>query len=198
MDLWRRRLKELMSERGFTDAELERRAGIKQGHTRALFSAKHGPRLDTMVAVANAFGITLTELVDGQSLHGRRVPIVGYVSAGDGWNSFDGDGAIDEVEIVLPSGPAVALEVRGDSMSPVYRSGDVLIGTKRATRNASNLIGTDCIIETSTGARYVKFLMKGAYPNKFNLRSYNPLHADVENVGIAWAAPITMVIRGGR
>lgn len=198
MDDWRQRLRQLMREQGLTDAALERRAGIGQGRMREVFSAKHGPRLDTMVAIANAFGITLTELVEGQTKHGRRVPIIGYVSAGDGWVSFDGDDAVDEIEIVLPAGSAVALEVRGDSMVPVYRDGDVLIGTKRPTRNVHNLLGTDCILETITGERYVKFLMKGTSQGRFNLRSYNVLHEDKENVSVAWAAPISMVVRGGR
>ncbi len=159
-------------------------------------SKVHSPRIGSLAAIAEQLGVTLVELLEGWAAHARRVPIIGYVGAGEGWFPFQEDGPIDEAELALPNGKAVALIVRGDSMIPVYRDGDVLIGTKRSTSNAHNLLGTDCIIETRKGARYVKFLASSQQRGRFNLRSYNPAHADIENVDIAWAAPITMVIRG--
>mgnify|MGYP000373108739 CR=1 FL=1 len=126
------------------------------------------------------------------------MPIVGFVSAGEGWTPFDGDGPVDEVDIAVAEGPAVALVVRGTSMVPAYRDGDVLIGTKRPTQNLVRLIGMDCIIETRRGERYVKFLSRGSIRGRYNLKSYNPAHTDIENADVAWAAPITFVLRAQR
>ncbi len=197
MSDWRDRLKKIIRDRGLNNKALSLAAGLGETAVRDMLDKTKvaSPRLDTVVAVAEQLGMTLTELLEGQAAHGRRVPIIGYVAAGEGWYPFENDGPIDEAELTLPNGQAVGLVVRGDSMAPVYRDGDVLIGTKRSTTNAHNLIGTDCIIETQKGARYVKFLTTGTQRGKFNLRSYNPVHVDIENVDIAWAAPISMVIR---
>lgn len=83
-------------------------------------------------------------------------------------------------------------------MVPVYRSGDILVGVKHAGRTAHNLIGLDCIVETDTGERYVKFLSKSTQKGRFNLRSYNPANRDIEDVRIAWVAPVMFIKRGGR
>lgn len=136
--------------------------------------------------------MSLAELYDGEALVFQRIPVIGAVAAGEGWEPFDDE--LGEIELKM-DGEAVALEVRGDSMFPVYRNGDLLIGTKRAGPRADNLVGLDCIVMTDDGKRYVKFLSRGSMSGRFHLRSYNPAHRDVENVKIAWAAPIVWVKR---
>jgi len=178
--------------------QLSLAAGLGETAVRDMLEKVTSPRVETVTAIAEQLGITLNELLEGRNEGARRVPVVGYVSAGEGWAPFDGDGPVDEVEINIGGGEAVALVVRGSSMAPVYRDGDILIGTKRATANAHNLVGTDCIIETKAGERYLKFLAKGTIRNRFNLKSYNPAHEDVVNVEIAWAAPVSVVLRSAR
>lgn len=178
--------------------QLSLAAGLGETAVRDMLQKVANPRIDTLEAVAEQLGYTLVELLDGRERRTTSVPIIGCVSAGEGWTPFSGDGPIDEINIEMDGGPVIALLVRGESMVPVYRDGDVLIGAKRATSNAHNLIGTDCIIETKDGQRYVKFLARGTQRGRFNLKSYNPAHSDLENVDIAWAAPITMVYRGAR
>ena len=192
---WRDRLRKIMEERGLDMKALSLAAGLGETAVRDMLKKVTAPRIDTVQAIAEQLGITLAELIEGVPSAVRRVPVSGYVSAGDGWQPFDGDGPIDDIEITLKGADAVALVVRGDSMVPVYRDGDVLIGTKRATSRVHNLIGQDCILETKAGERYVKYIARGSAPHRFNLRSYNPARADLENVQIVWAAPISMIIR---
>lgn len=195
---WRDRLIKIIDERGLNMKQLSLAAGLGETAVRDMLLKVKSPRVDTVTAVAEQLGVSLAELLEGIPSVTRRVPIIGCVSAGDGWHPLDDEGPFDEIEISLGAGEAVALSVKGDSMTPVYRNGDVLIGTKRATSNAHNLLGTDCIIATQRGDRYVKFLAKGTARGLYNLKSYNPAHADIVNVAIAWAAPISMVVRGNR
>ncbi len=178
--------------------QLSLAAGLGETAVRDMLQKVTSPRVDTIVAVADQLGITLTELLEGRPDGPRRAAVIGYVSAGEGWTPFDGDGPVDEVEINIEGGAPVALIVRGDSMSPVYRDGDILVGAKRATTNALGLIGSDCVVETRAGARYVKFVAKGSVRGRYDLKSYNPVHPDIENADLAWAAPIGIVIRAKR
>lgn len=192
------RLKSLIRERGFNNKQLSLAAGLGETGVRDLFKLKKAPRIDTVMRLADQFGLTLGELVDGDRPAQRRIPIIGCASAGEGWSYFEGDGPIDEVLLSVDIGEAVGIDVKGSSMEPVYRDGDILIGTKRFGADARALIGTDCIIETSLGKRYVKFIAKGSARGRFNLKSYNPAHEDIRDVQINWAAPITLVIRNQR
>ena len=90
----------------------------------------------------------------------------------------------------------ITIEIRGDSMSPVYRSGDKLI-CRRHLRAFDNLIGLDCAVLTEDGQGYVKILRRGTRPNRYNLKSYNVAQEDIENVKLAWAAPVVWIKRSG-
>lgn len=192
---WRDRLRKIIDERGLNMKQLSLAAGLGETAVRDMLKKVTSPRVDTVVAVAEQLGVTLTELLEGQASGSRKVPLIGYVSAGEGWHSFDGDGPFDEIDVAIGGGVPVGLVVRGNSMFPVYRDGDVLIGAKQPTAHAQKLIGRDCIVQTADGGRYVKFLARGTIKGRFNLKSYNPMHPDVENAVIDWAAPITVVIR---
>lgn len=198
MEDWRDRLKRLIEERGLNMKQLSLAAGLGETAVRDMLQKVTSPRIDTVLAIADQLGITLTELMEGRQNGPRKVSVIGYVSAGEGWTPFEGDGPVDDIEISIEGGAPVGLVVRGDSMTPVYRDGDLLIGAKRPTANVAKLIGRDCIVETTRGERFVKFIGKGSIRGRFNLKSYNPMHPDKENVEIAWAAPISMVIRPNR
>ena len=192
---WRDRLRKILDDRGLSMKQVSIAAGLGETAVRDMLQKVASPKVDTVMAIADQLGITLTELLEGRPDGARKVPLIGYVGAGEGWVPFDGDGPIDEIEVAVEGGPAVGLLVRGDSMFPVYRDGDILVGTKRPTSSPRSLIGADCIVETSTGERYVKFLAKSPVRGRFNLKSYNPRHADLENVELNWAAPIRLVVR---
>jgi transcriptional regulator with XRE-family HTH domain len=195
---WRDRLRRILDERGLNMKQLSLAAGLGETAVRDMLQKVASPRVDTIVAVADQLGITLTELLEGRQDGPRRALVIGYVSAGEGWTSVEGDGPVDEIELNVDGGAPVALIVRGDSMTPVYRDGDVIVGARRATSNPQGLVGSDCIVETRSGERYVKFVARGTAKGRYALKSYNPAHPDIENVDLAWAAPISMVIRAKR
>lgn len=94
----------------------------------------------------------------------------------------------------IDGGEPVAIEVRGDSMTPVYRNGDLLVAAKKVDR-LEGAVGCDCIVMTEDNERLIKFLVKGTTRGRYDLRSYNPANEDLKNVRISWAAPITWIKR---
>lgn len=195
-ETWRARLKRIIEERGLDMKNLSRSAGLGETAVRDWLERDQTPKVSSLAAVGDVLGMSLDEIYAGEAGAAQRIPIIGAVAAGEGWTTFD-DG-LGEIEVRVEGGEPVALEVRGDSMAPVYRDGDLLIGAKRSGERADNLIGLDCIVMTDGGARYVKFLARGTVRGRFNLRSYNPAQKDIENVKLAWAAPILWVKRGQR
>lgn len=80
-------------------------------------------------------------------------------------------------------------------MSPVYRSGDMLICSRQTTKHLDNLINLDCVVMTADGDGYIKILKRGTRRGCVTLKSYNPHFDDIENVQLLWVAPILWVRR---
>lgn len=150
-------------------------------------------------AIAKLAGMSVAEFFHTKA-EPRLVPIVGYVSGGESFvpsNDIEEAADIEHVMLAIPEDDQIAVRVRGDSMRPVYRNGDVIIGSRRNRRSIAAFIGRDCIVKTTAGEGYVKVVHRGARSGRFVLRSYNPAYVDIEDVEIEWAAPITHIIRAG-
>jgi hypothetical protein len=90
---------------------------------------------------------------------------------------------------------AVGVQVIGDSMSPIYRDGDLLIGVVRGGAFAENLLGLDCIVELADGRRFVRPV---ASAGRVTLKSLDSRAEIIEDAILAWVATIVWVRRGGR
>jgi SOS-response transcriptional repressor LexA len=185
-----------MAARGYNKKSLSREIGLNERLIYDLMKTRD-PRNETLAAVAKALNMSLAELRDGPpGGEPSTIQIMGAVAAGEAWTVYAD--RLGELELQISAGDAVALEVVGDSMSPVYRNGDIIVGDRQDGRRIHNLIGKDCIVQTATGERYVKYLARGTKKDRFNLRSYNPVNPDIENAQIEWAAPVIWIKRGGR
>lgn len=187
-----------MREKGFGDnmKALSKAAGLGETVVRDLLTPgrSRNPTQRTLRAVGQQLDLTVAEMV-GEPPEPVRVSIIGTVSAGEGWIAVS-DGEYETITLDA-SADAIALRVRGDSMSPAYRDGDLIIGARRATARADNLVGLDSIVELQDGRRFVKIIAKSAVKGCVTLRSYNVGHKDVEDVKLAWVAPVIWVRRGG-
>lgn len=172
--------------------EVSLAAGLSPSGVRDMITRSKNPGINSVQAVARVLGKSLSELVEGDAGPVQQVPVVGCVSAGELWTPID-DG-LEYEPLRVDGGEPVAVRVRGDSMAPVYRHGDVLVGPKRA-HAPERFVGHDCIVVTEKDERLLKFLARGTMPGRFNLRSYNPANKDIENVKLAWVAPIMWVRR---
>ncbi len=153
---------------------------------------------DWLNAFAAFYGVAVRELFpdkDGGEI--RPALLVGYVGAGEmyypdpvagPWVGFE--------EVEAPPGVAgvAAVRVRGNSMAPVYRDGDLLFFKKPDAFDAERCIGKDCIVLLRNGSAYVKRIERGPRDRGLRLVSYGDL-APVDNPDIEWAAHVKWVVR---
>jgi len=57
-------IKALRKERGWTQSALARKAGVSAGHIARLETMRHDPKLSTLVKLAKALGVPVTELLE--------------------------------------------------------------------------------------------------------------------------------------
>jgi phage repressor protein C with HTH and peptisase S24 domain len=195
---WRKRLKTLLDEtQGLDMKSLSKKAGLNDSAIHDILVRGRNPSVENFVAIAEAAGVDPNWLLQGEERHRISIPVVGIVSGGEGWTPVE-SGKIESVEFELDGHDIIGLEVRGDSMAPVYRDQDFLVCQRHTGRHLQNLIGLDCAIRTTKGEHFVKILRRGNRAGTFSLRSYNPVFKDIENVSLEWAAPIIWIKRGGR
>lgn len=193
---WRDRLRQAMEEAGFSMKRLSLKAGRGESFVRDLVNRDRTPSIENLKAIADALGVSPNWLLSGDDQLRLKVPVVGFASAGEGWTPFD-DAQLGAVEFELDAPEYIAIEVRGDSMSPVFRDGDTLFCRRRLGAHVDNYIGLECVLRTSNAEHFVKILTRGGKPGTFNLRSYNPHFRDIEDVTLEWAAPIVWIKRRG-
>ena len=57
------RLKALRTQRGWTQPVLAKKAGVSAGYLARLETCRHDPKLSTLVKLAKALGVPVTELL---------------------------------------------------------------------------------------------------------------------------------------
>lgn len=191
------KIKRLREQLGETQDEFSDRFGVKQATVSRWEKGLVPPARKLQSKIAAAAGLSVPEFFHS-SEGPRLIPIVGYVSAGESFVPSDdnesGDG-VEHITLSLGDAEQIAVRVRGNSMFPVYRDGDTIIGAKLGRRDPSKFLNRDCIVMTVLGEGYVKRVMTGARRGFFRLRSYNPAYDDIEDVEINWAAPIIWIGR---
>jgi len=189
---WRKRLRDLIEGTpGLDMKSLSRKAGLNDAYIAQMYSKPSTPTVDVFLKIAAAAGVSATWLLTGEEDSPLQIPVLGKVN-GEAWSPVQGM----TVEPTLRDFDLVSFMVEGDAMAAGgYRNGDLLICQRTLGKNASNLVGQDCVVETADGERFLKILQRGPRPNVYNLRSYNPAVKDIEGVAIAWAAPVHWIKR---
>lgn len=144
------------------------------------------PRGDRRDAI-NALYAELFE--KGAPAEGRQVKLAGFVGAGQEVYQFDEDGAgfVD-----APPGwtkATEAVEVRGDSMLPLYEEGTILYYSKQLP--PEQMVGRRCVIRLEDDRVLVKSIRRGSERGLYTLVSLNA--PDIEDVALQWAAPIDWI-----
>lgn len=186
-------LRRAMERRGIKPTTLSLQVSKSKTLVKELFEKNDDVKLSTLVKLAGALDIEVEEL-----LARPRVPIAGNIGAG-GVVVFEDIGeTIDPDHSVLRppgiSGPLIALEVKGDSMLPKYKDGDILYIQRTHDGVLPDYIGEDCAVRLTTGETFVKQLTHGSRPGAFTLRSLNA--ADMVDVEVEWATPIVFIMPG--
>jgi phage repressor protein C with HTH and peptisase S24 domain len=193
LDSVRLSLKRIMSQKGLKPTTLSQMVGNSKTLVKEILEGNGDIKLSTLVRLAGAMDVDVADL-----LQKPRVPIAGYIGAG-GQVAFEdmGEDIAPDCTVMHPpglSGKLVALMVRGDSMLPKYKDGDIIYIQRDHDGVLPDYIGEDCAVRVSTGETYIKQLAYGSREGLFTLRSLNA--ADIEDVEIEWATPIALIMPG--
>lgn len=198
-DVWNA-IDALAARHGLTPSALARRAGLDPtafNRSKRLGADGVKPRWPSTESIAKAIdavGATFDDfaaLIDGAEQ--RTAPLLGFAQAGnDGY--FDDAGfpvgeGWEEVRFPGLSGASVyALEISGDSMSPVYRPGDRIIV---APGGEAPRKGDRVVVKTRAGEVMAKEVGR-AGPREIELVSINPAYPSrvLKHSEIAWVARI--------
>lgn len=175
--------------KGWSQADLAKRAGTSQQNVDRIERSEvvHSRALPAIMA---ALGMT-----EVGANRGKTVPLLGFVGAGAELITFDvhaGDEQLEEVE--RPNGSTdttVAVQVRGDSMKPAYKDGDILYYDTQENGRLEHLIGHDCIVRLADGRTYVKELR--LTNGQVWLHSHNA--EPMLGVQVMWAAKVKWVLK---
>jgi len=173
-------------------------AGVSYEQFKSLRQGKsQTTNVDDAVKVAATFGVSLEQFLVGILSANPTVPIVGKVGAGAHVPVFEvyenGAGPRVACPPSLPSAGVVAVEIEGDSMEPVYSSGDLLFYTRMSNDGVPvEAIGRRSVCETIDGLGWIKQVRRGSQPGLFNLISLNPSADNQHDVRLKWAAPVLL------
>lgn len=183
----RENLRRAMRARDARPTTLSLQVGKNRTLVRDLLERSNDVQLSTLTRLASALEVPVGDL-----LAAPRVPIAGYIGAG-GTIVFEDLGHSETV--MRPpgiSGSLVALAVRGSSMLPKYRDGDIIYIQRTHDGILPEYIGEDCAVRLVSGETYIKQLMAGSEDGRFTLLSLN---ADpMENVEVEWATLVRFVM----
>ncbi|MBV7408183.1 XRE family transcriptional regulator [Maritimibacter sp. DP1N21-5] len=174
-----------------TQTRLAEAVGVSRGHMSLIISGQKAPSLSLLERAADALEVDISALYETS----RTVPVAGRVGAGSRVELVDafpqGEGLFRVAcPEDLPSREVVAVEVEGDSMSPIIMPGDILFFTRNFVGIDENAVNRVSICETEDGRALVKLLRFGRDEGAFDLFSANNLQPPEYGVKLQWAAPL--------
>lgn len=189
MDSLRAALQAAMDERGIKSKPLALAAGLGETAIRDILKGRTDTiQVGTLYKVADVLDWPVAALLGDE-----QIPVAGFIGAG-GAILFEEES--DKRTVSRPPvapGPLMALEVRGESMFPVYRDGDIVFVRRDHDGLLPDYLGEECAIHTQEGGTFLKVLMRGEGADRYTLRSFNA--PDMENVEVVWAAPVLHVTK---
>lgn len=131
------RLKILRQKYGMTQAELGKKIGVNQNTVSNWESGKRSADFPNLLKLAKIFKCTtdyLLEISDVEKISkkGVQIPVLGYVKAGIPIDRIQEIVDYEEIsEDMAKNGDFFGLKVKGDSMEPRIKDGDVVIVRKQ-------------------------------------------------------------------
>ncbi len=173
------KIKDARLARGWSTYDLARASGVFQSaihriESKDLSVSKHIPALLSALSI------------EEQAL--RVIALVGVVGAGATILPMDTLGYVEAPPGV--AGPeTVAVLIKGDSMLPVYRDGDIIYYDRH--EDPADLVGRDVVAELEDGRCMLKQIMPGTRPGVWTLLSHNA--GPIVDVPVRWVARVRWV-----
>jgi transcriptional regulator with XRE-family HTH domain len=194
-------LKTARKAAGLSQAALAKTVGVAQ---QLIGQLERGEVRTTKLIfrIAEALGVSASSLdneIPVQSSSRRSIPVVGYVGAGAEVLAIDDHekgGGLDEIDPPFQglSPSTVAVRVRGNSMSPTFRDGEILLYDRQDNGDLTHLIGKDCVVSLADGRKFVKQIRRTPLGEWF-LYSVNSDSDPIFGAIIEWAARVKIVLK---
>lgn len=190
-------LSEAMDAAGVGPTALERLTGItKQDiYKRAHQMARLTPEMANLLAPH--LNTTAAQLLGLRTAEAFTVPLGGKIGAGgaiDTSTEQSEPGVEYEVEMMVRvEDAAIAYQVIGESMMPIYEPDTVII-CRAHTQEIEKHFGKRVALGTIEHGRQLKIIHPGSEPGVFDLESLNRAMPTMRNVRVEWVARIAAII----
>lgn len=184
-----------------TQSQFAGKVGVSQGTVSKWINEGHSPNTDQwqrVVQFASRYP-DLRDLVKGLYLAGG-VPVMGYIGTGaeitPEFEQVPPEG-LEQIDLPFDvSSEIIAFRVKGSSMRPAYRDGDVVLVHANQKGAPDSYFGEEVAVRTLTGNRYLKEIHPGERKGTFNLVSHNA--EVIKNVRLEWVGEIYLTIRNNQ
>ena len=183
------RLERARKKRGFLDVAAAARAFGWNETTYAQHERGERGLSRSVTQYASAFRVSVGWLMngEGQDPFNSSVPLVGFTVSDSNTVIFN-DGSFDDVEAPKSATEhTVAVEIRGDSLGPVF-DGWIAFYNDHRERPDPKIIGSLCIVGLADDRVMIKRIEHGQLQNRFTLKSNT--QPPVYDAEIEWAAPL--------
>lgn len=139
------RIKDARKSAGLTQLELAKKTELSRSYIGDIEKDRYNPSVSTLQLIATATNTPLEDLLPSTKTvsptgRGVRIPVLGRVVAGIPIEAVE---EILDYEEITPemaaTGDFFALQVRGDSMLPTLKDGDVVIVKKQPTVDSGDI-----------------------------------------------------------
>lgn len=139
------RIKEARKSAGLTQLELAKKTELSRSYIGDIEKDRYNPSVSTLQLIATATNTPLEDLLPSTKTvsptgRGVRIPVLGRVVAGIPIEAVE---EILDYEEITPelaaTGEFFALQVKGDSMLPTLKDGDVVIVRKQSTVDSGDI-----------------------------------------------------------
>ena len=168
------RIKSLRTEAGIKQIDLAQRLNVGQNTISNWETGKSEPDSTMLKKLAQELGTTVDYLVGGPlpgKMSGVRIPVLGDVAAGIPIEAITDIVDYEEIDAALArTGDFFGLRIKGDSMEPRMKEGDVVIVRQQETAETGDTV----VVLVNGDSATVKKIKYG--PDGITLLPTNPSH----------------------
>lgn len=129
---------------GVKQLDLAKAINVSQATMSEYESGRYEPDVRALRAIADFFGVTVDYVIGGERISkskGIRIPVYGDVAAGLPIEATENIVDYEEIDAALAaSGEFFGLRIRGSSMEPRIREGDVVIVRKQEDADTGDTV----------------------------------------------------------
>lgn len=192
-------VKERLADLGLTQAALAAHMGWAAARVTEILQGKRRVEVAEAVRIADFLRTDLSTIhsvlgIVTKNNYGRLL-LAGYIDATSGSITLrvGMENALEEIDAPFPGYLGRAVRIKGRSMDPRYRDGEVICFTPDG-QDISHLLGGEAVIETEDGRLLLKILQKGTEKDRYTLVSLNRDEEPIQNIAVRWAAQVDFLI----